>query len=141
GIEDLYDNRLDVIVVRNALPGGALAAAGVRLDRNDGDLGWAHPNERMPPEDIQLLGTDVPATPTYQAPRGASLQAYLDSAEHHRSALRNIFAEDFDASAGVQRALESVAGGRPVAVPLTDGRSYVPFTVRRLVDGKQIGPH
>ena len=34
----------------------------------------------MPVEDLQILGTDNPATPSYQSPRGASLEAYLASA-------------------------------------------------------------
>lgn len=63
GIEALYDDRLDVIVVRGALDATAMSEAGARLDRDDQDPGWARPNAKMPVEDIQLLGTDVPATP------------------------------------------------------------------------------
>src|SRR5436189_555506 len=84
GIEDLYNDTLDVIVARGALPRDVLAAAGERLDRDDRNPGWNRPNERMPIEDIQLLGTDTPATPTYQAPTGGSLDQYLDSAAKHR---------------------------------------------------------
>jgi len=138
----MYEDRLDVLVARGAMPSAPLAAAGSTLDRDDADPGWARPNERMPVEDIQLLGTDTPATPTYQAPRGASLDQYLDSAAKHRSGTAGVFAEGFDARSAVEGMLARYAGGRPVAVArAVDGREYVPFTIRRLRDGKQIGLH
>src|SRR5712691_5662151 len=90
-IEDMYRDALDVVLARGAFPRAPLAAAGDSLDRNDHDPGWARPNEKMPVEDIQLLGTDTPATPTYQAPRGASLDAYLDSAARHRPEADGVF--------------------------------------------------
>lgn len=41
-----------------------------------------------------------------------------------------------------RRVLSRFAGGRPVEVAVADdGRRYVPFTIRRLVDGRQIGVH
>ena len=67
-IEDLYNDTLDVVVARQAFPREPLASAGDELDRTDRDPGWARPNEKMPVEDIQILGTHTPATPTYQAP-------------------------------------------------------------------------
>jgi hypothetical protein len=142
GIEDMYNDALDVIVVRAALPKAPLSDAGARLDRDDVDPGWARPNEKMPVEDIQLLGTDTPATPTYSAPRGASLDAYLDSAARHRSDAERVFDASFDATGEFQRVLARFAGGRPVDVATAaDGRQYAPLTIRRLVDGRQIGLH
>ncbi len=141
-IGDLYDDRLDVIVARGAMPAAPLAAAGESLDRDDADPGWNRPNERMPIEDIQLLGTDNPATPTYRSPRGASLGEYLDSAAKHRAAAPAVFDPEFDARRAVEQMLVRFAGGRPISVAQAgDGREYVPFTIRRLRDGKQIGLH
>jgi len=141
-IEQMYDDRLDVAIIRDALPEGPLAAVGDQLDREDRNPGWTRPNEKMPVEDIQILGTDTPATPTYQAPRGASLEAYLESAERHRSEAQDVFERGFDPAARITELLGRFSGGRPVAVAqAVDGRSYVPFTVRRLTDGKQIGLH
>jgi len=142
GIEDLYDDRLDVIVVRQAFPAAALAAVARLVDCDDSDRPWARPNEKMPVEDIQLLGTDTPATPTYRSPRGASLEEYLESAVKHRSALEQVFDPAFQPAEQFRSVLAHFAGGRPVEVPLaSDGRGYVPATLRRLVDGKQIGLH
>jgi hypothetical protein len=96
----------------------------------------------MPVEDLQLLGTDTPATPTYQAPRGATLEAYLASAATHGSEAVAVFRPGFDATNEIRGVLSQFSGGRPVEVPrASDGRAYVPFTIRRLVDGKQIGIH
>jgi hypothetical protein len=53
-----------------------------------------------------------------------------------------VFEDGFDATREFQRVIGTMAGGRPVDVAIaTDGRSYTPFTIRRLVDGKQIGIH
>jgi carrier-protein-independent halogenase WelO5-like protein len=142
GIEDLYNDKLDVIVARHAFPLEPIAAAGDELDRTDRDPGWARPNEKMPVEDIQILGTHTPGTPTYQAPRGASLDAYLDSAERHRAEAKAAFPAGFDPANEIERVLGRFSGGRPVVLPrAADGRSYAPLTLRRLADGKQIGIH
>jgi hypothetical protein len=141
-INQMYNDELDVLIVRNALPRTPLAAAGDRLDRDDTDPGWARPNIKMPVEDIQILGTDTPATPTYQAPRGATLDAYLASADKHREEGQGVFDSSFNAATEITRLIGTFAGGRPVTIArAADGRSYVPFTVRRLVNGKQIGLH
>jgi len=142
GIDDLYNDLLDVIIVRGAFAPEPLAAAGAKLDRDDVSPGWARPNEKMPVEDIQLLGTDTPATPTYAAPRGASIDAYLESAARHQADADGVFQPDFDATREFQKVLGQCAGGRPVAIATNaDGRAFVPYTIRRLVDGKQIGIH
>ena len=141
GIEQLYDDTLDVIVARQAFPRAPIEAAGNELDRTDRDPGWARPNEKMPVEDLQLLGTDTPATPTFQAPRGASLDAYLSSAAAHGSEAAAVF-DGFDAAREIRAVLGRFSGGRPVQLPrASDGRDYLPFTIRHLIDGKQIGIH
>jgi hypothetical protein len=141
-IQRMYDDQLDVLIVRRAFDAKPLADAGERLDRDDTNPGWARPNVRMPVEDIQILGTDTPATPTYQAPGGASLDEYLASAERHRQEGQRVFEAGFAAAAAITKVIEKFSGGRPVEIARADdGRQYVPFTVRRLVNGKQIGLH
>jgi hapalindole-type alkaloid chlorinase len=142
GIEDLYDNALDVIVVRGAFDPAALAEVGERLDVDEREPGWSRPNEKMPVEDVQLLGTDTPATPTFQAPRGASLDAYLSSACAHAREAPAVFKPGFDAAHAIAAVLSRFSGARPVETACAaDGRTYAPFTIRRLADGKQIGVH
>jgi hypothetical protein len=142
GIEDLYEDRLDVIIARGVFPAGLLSETGRLLDRDDSGRPWARPNEKMPVEDVQLLGTDTPATPTYSAPRGASLDAYLASAAKLRPSMEQVFDSSFRPAEQFQRVLGMFAGGRPVEVPVSsDQRSYLPATLRRLVQGKQIGLH
>ena len=139
GIEDLYTGTLDVIVVRQALDPATMDAAGDRLDHSDG-VGWERPNQASPVEDIGMLGT--PATPTYKPPTGPALDAYLKDAAWHRAASERIFGPGFDALGEIERTLAKFSGGRPVHLPVSaDGRQYEPFTIRRLVDGTQIGLH
>jgi hapalindole-type alkaloid chlorinase len=141
-IQRMYDDHLDVLIVRRAFDAKPLADAGERLDGDDADPGWARPNVKMPVEDIQILGTDTPATPTYQAPGGASLDDYLASAERHRLKGQGVFDAGFHAAHAITEVIEKFSGGRPVEIARADdGRQYVPFTVRRLVHGKQIGLH
>jgi hypothetical protein len=142
GIEAMYGDTFDVIIVRGAFNASVLSEAGERLDSDTHELGWSRPNEKMPVEDVQLLGTDTPATPTYQAPRGASLEAYLVSAAKHASEAAAIFKPGFDLAGEICNVLSRFSGTRPVQVAQAlDGRPYVPCTIRRLVDGKQIGIH
>jgi hypothetical protein len=142
GIVDLYEGRFDVIVVRGAFDPPTMARCGERLDTCWADFAWSRPNETMPVEDVQLLGTDAPATPTFRAPRGASLDEYLASAAAHAGDAAAAFGAGFDAIGQVRAVLGRFSGARPVELPrAADGRAYAPFTIRRLAEGKQIGVH
>jgi hapalindole-type alkaloid chlorinase len=142
GIESLYNDVVDIVVARDAFPRAPLQEAGERLDQNEKDPGWVRPNEKMPVEDIQILGTDTPATPTFRAPRGGSLDQYLEGTARHRSAANQIFGSGFDPVHEIERVLARFAAGRPIELPSSsDGRQYAPYTLRRLIDGKQIGIH
>ena len=77
-VEDLYERRLDVAVVRQAWGDASLAEVAASLDGGTRDPGWNRPNAMMPPEDIQVLGTA--ATPTYSSPAGPTLDRYLEDA-------------------------------------------------------------
>lgn len=137
-IEDLYEGTLDLAVVRRAWQDAGVASVAAALDRGERDANWTRPNAAMPPEDIQVLGTA--ATPTYSTPRGPTLEAYLGDAGWYDRA--PLFDREVDPAAEVARALSAHAGGRPVEVlRAPDGRSFSPFTVRRLTEGKGIGLH
>jgi len=135
-VEDLYERRLDVAVVRQAWGDASLAEVAASLDGGTRDPGWNRPNAMMPPEDIQVLGTA--ATPTYSTPTGPTLERYMQDANWYDRA--PLF--DGDPTAAVTTALARHAGGRPVEVlHAPDGKRFSPFTVRRLGDGKGIGLH
>ena len=135
-LEDLYERRLDVAVVRQAWQNVHLATVAASLDGGTSDPGWNRPNAVMPPEDIQVLGTA--ATPTYSTPTGPTLERYLQDANWYDRA--PIF--DRDPTAALTAALARHAGGRPVDVlHAPDGTRFSPFTVRRLTEGKGIGLH
>ncbi len=68
----------------------------------------------MPVEDIQILGTDTLATPTYRAPRGGSLEAYLEGTLRHREEAARVFGPGFNARMEVEKVLNQFGGGRPV---------------------------
>lgn len=142
GIGELYRGAVDVIVARGAFADPRWADAGARLDADAETFDWARPNVRMPVEDIRILGTDTPATPTFRSPRGASLDEYLGSAASQSASAIAGLGPELDPVAAVRGALARFAGGLPVEqARAADGRPYVPFTVRRLVDGTQIGVH
>src|SRR5688572_28819309 len=77
-IEDLYERRLDVAVVRRSWADSQLASVAASLDTGERNPGWNRPNAAMPPEDIQVLGTA--ATPTYSTPTGPTLDRYMEDA-------------------------------------------------------------
>jgi len=137
-IEDLYENALDVAVVRGSWPPQLLSRVSAMLDAGEPAIGWNRPNAAMPPEDIQVLGTA--ATPTYSTPTGPTLDEYLEDAnwyDHTR-----LFGQEFDPGTAVAAALAQHSGGRPVQLLEAPGhRKFAPFTVRRLGEGKGIGLH
>jgi hypothetical protein len=136
GVAALYAGDLDVIVVRQALAAAPVAAAVERLTA--GTLAWSQPNAASTGDDIEMLGT--PATPTYAAPRGPSREAYLATADWHGSS--PVFESDFDPTAATVGALERLSGGRSVELlRFPDGRSFAPFTIRKLRDGQGISLH
>lgn len=136
----LYADEVDVLLVRAAAP--SLTQAAARLQARAGDDGWARPNVVMPPEDIHLLGTDTPATPTFRDPRGASLEAYLDSAARLGAQAQSAIGDAVDLAQLVPEALAHWAGGRAVELArASDGRAYAACTIRRLTAGCQIGLH
>jgi hypothetical protein len=141
-IEALYDDRLDVMLLRGALPVDTLTAAGALLDQADGKRTWSRPNAVAPPQDIHILGTDAPATPTFSAPTGASLDAYLRGATRHGADTAGVFPPGFDARLAIEHVLQGTSGGRAVELArAADGREFTPYTLRRLGEGKQIGLH
>lgn len=138
GIEDLYERRLDVAIVRQAWREPQLAAVASVLDTGETDPGWNRPNAVMPPEDIQVLGTA--ATPTYSTPTGPTLDRYLEDANWYEKT--PLFGSALDPTATVAAALARHSGGRRVELLQTPGgKRFSPFTVRRLVEGKGIGLH
>lgn len=141
-IDDIYADRLDVLTVRSAMDPRGVAAIWRRLSRETADSAWARPNEAMPVEDVQLLGADAPATPSYSAPRGVSFDDYLASARRHAGELEALFGTDFRLVARFETLLGRFSGGRPVRVArAANGQSYAPCTVRRMAEGRQIGVH
>ncbi|MBS0365171.1 MAG: hypothetical protein JSR67_05015 [Proteobacteria bacterium] len=140
-IEELCDDALDVLIVRGALPRARLAAAAAGLS-GEALKDWQRPNAAMPDEDVEIMGTDRPATPTYAAPRGVSLDDYLASAGRHATATAGVFDRGLNARDSLLAAAARHSGRRPVSIALAaDGRSYAPFTVRRMMPGRQIGVH
>ena len=136
-IQAMDDDELDLVVVRNAF-GIPLAAAGESLDAGTGDPGWARPNAASATEDIQLLG--MPATPTYSAPRGPSLDTYFETADWYEQ--NPLFGPGADPAGEITRVLGQFSGGRRVEVlKASDGRQFAPFNVRRLTAGKGISLH
>ncbi len=141
-IEEIYDDALDVLTARAAMDPVAIDAIWRRLSTDAPDSAWARPNEKMPVEDVQLLGADAPATPSYSAPRGVSFDDYLASARRHAGELQALFGPDFPLVDRFEHLLGRFSGGRPARVArAANGQSYAPCTVRRMAEGRQIGVH
>jgi hypothetical protein len=113
-----------------------------RVDAQTPASSWAKPNATMPVEDVQLLGADAPATPSYSAPRGVSFADYLASARRHAGEVERLFGDAFPVVERFEKLLGEFSGGRPARVArAANGQSYAPCTVRRMAEGRQIGVH
>ncbi len=141
-VRAMYDGLLDVVVERAAFDPGVLGSLAASWDRPDADETWFRPNAVMPTEDIYILGTDTPATPTCRAPRGASLDDYLESALKHAKSASLAVGSNLNAEREIASLLLGLSAGRPVEAAVSaDGRRYVPYTLRLLKEGKQISVH
>ncbi len=141
-VSDIYDGLLDVVVLRRALDPELLLSLAKSMDQPDADKTWFRPNAVIPTEDIYILGTDVPATPTCKAPRGASLESYLESASKHATSAAAVIGEKFEVQSEVTSLIREMSGRQSVEIPRSsDGRGYTPYTLRLLREGKQISVH
>jgi hypothetical protein len=140
-VEDLYERRHDVILVRNAFPNALLAEVVRRLEDQDRQSLWTRPSKKVENEDVLVLGANRTASRTYAEPNGPPLQAYLESAARDRAVLEEMFAGVLEPVPEMQRLLARFAGGRPVEVATSEGERFVPMTVRCLTDGKSLVAH
>ena len=70
------------------------------------------------------------------------LREYLDDAERFRTAIAPLFTAPGGLEGGIESVLAPMAGGLPVEVPrASDGRRYVPATIRVLIDGDSLPIH
>jgi hypothetical protein len=141
-LDEIYEDKVDVALLRGVFSPALMESAGGKLGAENGSYSWARPNQVSPPDDIYVLGSETPATPTFRAPRGASLEDYLRDATAHEALVSGIFGADFNVSEQVSTVLSRISAGRKVEVPSSaDGRKYVPYTLRRLSDGRRISLH
>ena len=139
GIGDIYDDALDAIVVRGALPTEALSRAAGLLQ---GELRseWESPNKVLPGENIELVG--LPATPTARMPRGPSMDTYLQEAAKQTELLDRLFTVEFDVVGRVERLFAGISGGLPVELlTATGGRKFAPLNIRSLGSGQGLTTH
>jgi 2OG-Fe(II) oxygenase superfamily len=139
-LEDIYDDRTDVLMIRQAFCSKPLQMAGMNAQQG-ACLQWLRPNPaEMVGEDIQVLGVSL--TPSGKTPVGPSLDVYLSENQAYRQVTDRLFNPEFNPQREIDRVLGQLAHGKPVTTPMTeDGQSYAPYTVRSLDDGQGIGVH
>ncbi len=138
-IEDIYNDKLDAIVLRQAFPAGACADALQRIS-NDTELPWLRPNRTGPSADIRVLG--VAATASFETPGGPAVDAYFDNVDRYERVTKDLFGTDFDLSRYLEQLLGRVGGTRPVERLINiDGRPFAACTLRSLPEGQCIILH
>lgn len=141
GIEDIYTDQYDVLLIRRAFERDILESIGKIINGGKLDLDWIHPNPpEMEGENIQVLG--MPLTPTGKTPMGPELNSYLDANDQYRNMIDKLCGEQFQPQQAIETILSKISGGRRVEVPGTGNqRDYATYTVRLLHDGQGIGVH
>ena len=138
-IEDIYDDRLDAIVIRNAFPLDVAAEVVDRL-HSDSSLPWLRPNRIGPNADIHVLG--VPATPTFESPGGPEVEAYFEAGAKYDEVIRTVFPDTCNPVSYTEDFLGRVSGGRPVeVVQESGGRRSASSSLRSLPEGQSIIVH
>lgn len=137
-IEDVYRNRLDVLVLRRSLPPQQATRLAERL--LDAELPWLRPNRTGPRADIRVLGEA--ATPTFESPRGPLEDGYFANARRYGGIIGDALGPEFDASRYIEGLLGLVSGGRPVELLVrSDGSPFAGCTLRLLPEGQGIIVH
>lgn len=141
-LDDMLDMRLTGLIIREAFPAAALAAAVHRLRATP-------PPVR--PWDIRCFGDREPET---QDPRYAGfsfgmsltnsfadLSLYLESSAQMLAALPKLFGAELDFLAELQRILSVVSGRAVEPMPAPGGATYAPVSARRLLEGATLTIH
>jgi len=138
-IEDIYNDQLDAIVLRQAFPAEATVDA-LKTISHDTEPRWLRPNRTGPSADIRVLG--VAATPSFETPGGPPVDAYFENVDEYERAIEDIFGTDFDHCRYIEQLLGRFAGKRPVERLInTDGRRFAACTLRLLPEGQGIVLH
>lgn len=138
-IEDICNDQLDAIVLRQAFPADAADAA-LHTINHDTKLPWLRPNSTGPSADIRVLG--VAATRSFDTPGGPSVDNYFDNVDRYESVTEGLFGTDFGVSRYLEQLLGRAAGKRPVErLVNVDRRSFAACTVRSLHEGQGIVLH
>ena len=138
-IEDIYEDDLDAIVLRHAFPTETATIVTDRV-RIESSLPWLRPNKIGPNTDIRVLG--IPATPTFEAPRGPDVEDYFSSAQEYDAVIRGVFPADCEPAAYTERLLARVSGDRSIkAARDSRGRSFARCSLRSLPEGQSIIVH
>lgn len=135
----LLDDKLDVIIMRQAFPEEMLASAAAHFDEKDFTHDWNRPNRPVPVIDLRLLGTG--AAPTATTPGGPDLETYLRAAGETPKAIRMLFGNSGDPFATLESRFFQLSG-LPAEVPrCPDHRQFSPCTVRALPEGTGLMVH
>ncbi len=137
--EDIHQDRLDALVLRQAFPEPLRLAILDRLT-TDGELPWLRPNSRGPQADIRVLG--VAATPTFNTPGGPAADHYFDDAAHYGAIYDQLLTSGPDRADAIEAVLDRISGGRDVGrLVAADGRTFAGCTIRSLPEGQRIIVH
>lgn len=135
-IADMYERRLDGIIVRGALPADAIDTIVERLERDEFGM-----------TPVKFVGsTDGEVAPHVLGrsllSSGAEMESYFADAEQFREQCRALFRDTVDFEQCIERVFVALSGGLPVSIPQDpQGRSYTPATIRVLPNGHEIGIH
>lgn len=138
-IEEIHQDRLDVLVLRQAFPEELREAILARL-ASDRDLPWLRPNSSGPSADLHVLGNA--ATPSFNTPGGPTIDGYFEDAEHYTRLYDQLLAHGPDRTDAIEALLDRVAGGRDVDRLVTpDGKRFAGCTIRSLPEGQRFIVH
>jgi hypothetical protein len=135
-IADMYERRLDGIIVRGVLPADGVSMVAERLER--GEFGM---NPLKFPAFAQLETAPHVLGRTLLS-AGAEMDNYFSDAERFREQCRALFRQTVDFEQCIERVFVALSGGLPVHVPRdAQERSYTSATIRVLPNGHEIGIH
>ncbi|MEC7987016.1 MAG: hypothetical protein VX278_17740 [Myxococcota bacterium] len=138
-LERLFEQQLDLLIVRNALPTEALRQTLSSLDNFSitDDVPWT-PQQFANPHRHQMMLIGESLTPNVSAPTGPDLQRYFEKARWIESFVQNQTVPFFR---NLEQIFQSIGAQNPSVAQDNIGNRYTPGTFRKLPVGCSIPLH
>lgn len=139
-MHEMFERRLDVMIVRNVFSPAQAKAVVDRLERPDAGYPFLENRQSDDQSSPYNLGQVLIPSRTY--PHGTPHEVYFPAAAEFRRTCASLFQGGLDFETRLEEILRGISGGRRVGVAHgPDGQPYTPATIRAIPRGAGYALH